>query len=159
MKLYWENHSRWVCNFLQSKVSCCLHMYFLWRHHFPSDKSENDHDNDSDLHILLTYIWLFALLFSFQYLSESCFGNDNEFSYPTLELFCFSFTQPLSHSKFCLEVKKSLSLKKAPNMHAYFRANIVRVYFIYICSILKYWIIMVVLSSQFSFSIVSVFSG
>jgi hypothetical protein len=34
-------------NFLQSKVSCCLHMYFLRRHHLPPDKSENDQD-DSD---------------------------------------------------------------------------------------------------------------
>jgi hypothetical protein len=34
----------------------CAHMYFLWRHHFPPDKSENDQDNDSiDLHIVLTY--------------------------------------------------------------------------------------------------------
>jgi hypothetical protein len=24
------------------------------------------------------------------------------FYYPTLELFCFSFTQPFTHSKFCL---------------------------------------------------------
>jgi hypothetical protein len=31
-------------NFLQSKVSCCLHMYFLWRHHLPPGKSENCQD-------------------------------------------------------------------------------------------------------------------
>jgi hypothetical protein len=31
-----------------SKVSCCLHMYFLWRHHLPPDKSENDQGSDSD---------------------------------------------------------------------------------------------------------------
>ena len=33
---------------LQCKISCCLHMYFLWRHHLPPDKSENDDDSDSD---------------------------------------------------------------------------------------------------------------
>jgi hypothetical protein len=50
-------------------------MYFLCRHHLPPDKLENDQD-DSDW---LTYsidIWLLTLLFSLQYLSESCFRND-----------------------------------------------------------------------------------
>jgi hypothetical protein len=38
----------YAINFLQSKVSCCLHMHFLWRHHLPPDKSENGQDSDSD---------------------------------------------------------------------------------------------------------------
>jgi hypothetical protein len=36
-----------------------------------------------DLHITYCiYIWLLTLLFSLQYLSESCFGNDNTFILP-----------------------------------------------------------------------------
>jgi hypothetical protein len=71
-----------LCNFLQSKVSCCLHMYFLWRHHLPPDKSENDRDSDSDRFTYCIDIRLLKLLFSLQYLSESCFGNDNHFLLP-----------------------------------------------------------------------------
>jgi hypothetical protein len=37
-----------LCNFLQYKFSRCLHMYFLWRHHLPPDKSGNDQDSGSD---------------------------------------------------------------------------------------------------------------
>jgi hypothetical protein len=57
----WHEFDNWLC-----KVSCCLHMYFLWRHHLPPDKSENDQDSDSDW---FTYciesidMWLLALLF------------------------------------------------------------------------------------------------
>jgi hypothetical protein len=94
-----------LCNFLQSKASCCRHMYFLlWNHLLPF-KSENDQDSDltlSDWFIYCSNIWLLTSLFSLQYLSESWFGNDNNFSYPTLELLYFSFTQPFTHSKFCL---------------------------------------------------------
>ena len=91
--------------FLQFKVSCCLHMYFLWRHHLPPDKSENDQDSDSDW--WFTYcidIWLLTLLFGFQYVSASCFGNDNTFLIVPIELFSFSFTQPFIHSKFGLHL-------------------------------------------------------
>ena len=37
-----------LAKIFQSEVSCCLHMYFLWRHHLPPDKLENDQDSDSD---------------------------------------------------------------------------------------------------------------
>jgi hypothetical protein len=33
LPLLWHEFDNCLCNFLQSKVSCCLHMYFLWRHH------------------------------------------------------------------------------------------------------------------------------
>jgi hypothetical protein len=36
-------------------------------------------------------IWLLILLYSLQYLSESCFGNDSTFLFPNFEWFCFSF--------------------------------------------------------------------
>ena len=70
-----------------------MRVYFLWRRHFPPDKSDNDQDSDSQLiYILYTDIWLLTLLFSLKYLSESCFENDNTFLlYPTVELFCFPF--------------------------------------------------------------------
>jgi hypothetical protein len=96
LPLLWYKFDNCLCNFLQSKVSCCLHMYFLWRHHLPPDKSENDQDSDSDWFTYCIDIWLMTLLFSLQYLSESYFGNDNKIYYPTLELFCFSFTQPFT---------------------------------------------------------------
>ena len=96
-------------NFLQSKVSCCLHMYFLWRHHLPRDQSENDQDSDSDwlidwlidLRIVLTYdCWHCFLVFNI-WVSHALEMTIN-FYYPTLESFCFSFTQPCTHSKFGL---------------------------------------------------------
>jgi hypothetical protein len=96
-----------LCNFLQSKISCCLHMYFLWRHHLPPDKSENDQDSDSDWFTYCIDIWLSTLLFTLQYLSESCFGNDNKFLlpnpwvvlffiYPTFYSLKILFTQPFT---------------------------------------------------------------
>jgi hypothetical protein len=51
---------------------------------FASYKSENDQDSDSDWFTFRIDIWLLTLLFSLQYLSESCFGNDKNFVYPTL---------------------------------------------------------------------------
>jgi hypothetical protein len=33
---------------LITKLSCCMYMYFLWRHHLSPNKSENDQDSDSD---------------------------------------------------------------------------------------------------------------
>jgi hypothetical protein len=60
---------------------CCLYMYFLWRHHLPLDKSENE-DSGSDWFTYCVDIWLLTLLFSLRYLSESCFGNDNKFLLP-----------------------------------------------------------------------------
>jgi hypothetical protein len=93
---------------IQSKVSCCLHMYFLCRHHLPSDKSENDQDSDSDwFTYCIYYIWLLTLLFNLRYFSESCFRNDNNFLLPnpwvvlffihsTFYLLKILFTQPFS---------------------------------------------------------------
>ena len=99
--LLWHEFDNCLWNFLQSKVSCCLHKYFLWRQHLPHDKSENDQDSNSDWFTYCIDIWHVDIAFSLQYLSESCFGTIH-FYYPTLELFCFSFTQPFTHSKFCL---------------------------------------------------------
>jgi hypothetical protein len=83
----WHEFDNWLC-----KVSCCLHMYFLWRHHLPPDKSENDQDSDSDW---FTYciqsidMWLLALLFITQPVSCFVFHLPNlllteNFVYPTL---------------------------------------------------------------------------
>jgi hypothetical protein len=104
LPLLWHEFKNCLCNFLQSKVSCCLHMYFLWRHHLPPDKSENDQDSDSDWFTYCIDIWLLTLLtFSLQYLSESCFGNDDKFLLPNPRVVLF-FIYPISytHSKFCL---------------------------------------------------------
>jgi hypothetical protein len=84
-----------LCNFQQSKVSCWLHMYFLWRHHLPPDKSENDQYSDSDS---FTYC-----IDNLTYDCRHCFYNiwashalelTINFHYPTLELFCFVFHLP-----------------------------------------------------------------
>jgi hypothetical protein len=71
------------------------------------NKSENDQDIDSDWFTYCIDIWLLTLLFSLQYLSESCFGNDIKlllpnpwvvlfFIYPTFYSLKISFTQPFS---------------------------------------------------------------
>jgi hypothetical protein len=98
LPLLWHEFDNCSCNFLQCKVSCCLHMYFLWRHHLPPDNSKND---QIDLYILLTYdCWHCFLVFNI-WVSHALEMTIN-FYYPTLELFCFSFAQPFTHSKFCL---------------------------------------------------------
>jgi hypothetical protein len=54
-----------------------------------------------DLHIVLTYdCWHCFLVFNI-WVSHALEMRIN-FYHPTLELFCFSFTQPFTHSKFCL---------------------------------------------------------
>jgi hypothetical protein len=54
-----------------------------------------------DSHIVLTYdCWHCFLVFNI-WVSHALEMTIN-FYYPTLELFCFSFTQPFTHSKFCL---------------------------------------------------------
>jgi hypothetical protein len=54
-----------------------------------------------DLNIVLTYdCWYCFLVFNI-WVSHA-FEMTINFYYPTLELFCFSFTQPFTHSKFCL---------------------------------------------------------
>jgi hypothetical protein len=83
-----------LCNFLQSKVSCCCTC--LWRHHL-LEKSENDQDRDSVWFTCFIDIWLLTLLFSFQYLSESCFGNDNTFLLPNPWVVLF-FINPTFYS-------------------------------------------------------------
>jgi hypothetical protein len=102
LPLLWHEFDNGLWNFLQSKVSCCLHMYFLWKHHLSPNKLENNQDSDS--HILLTYdCWHCSL----QYFSVSCFGNDNKFSlpnpwvvlfliYPPFYVLKILFTQPFS---------------------------------------------------------------
>ena len=78
LPLLWHEFDNCLCNFLQSKVSCCLHMYFLWRYHLPPDKSENDQDSDFYIYMLYWHMTV-DITFSIQYLSESCFGNDSKF--------------------------------------------------------------------------------
>jgi hypothetical protein len=93
----WHEFHNCLCNFLQSKVSYCLHMYFLWRHHLPPDNS----DWLIDLHIVLTYdCWHCFLIFNI-WVSHALEMTIN-FYYPTPEFFCFLFTKPFTHSKFCL---------------------------------------------------------
>jgi hypothetical protein len=211
--------------------ACCLHMYFLWRHHFPPDKSEIDQDSDSDwfthcirhsnspdftgslpkIHAIsrspdfseysgniiknykytvfsniivcldlfwscfmaiyrITYnnivpicrkrhfrrlnfyyffslnftssgwnvccidTWLLTLLFSLQYLSESCFGNDNKFLlpnpwdvlffiYPTLTFYSLKilFTQP---SPWINEVSTFRLVMRTTNAHYEFQSKV-----------------------------------
>jgi hypothetical protein len=66
-------------------------------------------------------LWLLTLLFSLQYLSESCFGNDNTFSlpnpwvvlffiYPTFYSLEILFTQPFSLR--CHPPQKIMTLTK-----------------------------------------------
>ena len=76
----------WATNFLQFKVSCCLHMYFLWRHHLPPDKSENDQDNKS-----LLLCFSFTQLYCFVFHLPNLLLTQN-FVYPTL----FSSVPPLA---------------------------------------------------------------
>jgi hypothetical protein len=100
LPLLWHEFDKCLCNYLQSKVSSCLHMYFLWRHFHP-DKSENDQNSDSDwfTYRILTYdCWHCFLVF---YTWVRIFVTIH-FYYSTLELLllCFSFTPPFSHSNF-----------------------------------------------------------
>jgi hypothetical protein len=64
--------------------------YFLWRHHLPPDKSENDQNSDSDLHIVLTYdCWHCVLVFNI-WVSQALEMTIHFFTQP-FALFCFSF--------------------------------------------------------------------
>ena len=127
LPLLWHEFDNCLCNFLQSNVSCVLHMYFLWRHHLPPDKSENVQDTDSDWFTYCIDIWLLTLLFSLQYLSESRFGNDNKFLlpnpwvvlffiYPTFYLLKILFTQPFW--LFSSIMSKSLHIHANISAHA-----------------------------------------
>jgi hypothetical protein len=93
LPLLWHEFDKCLGNFLQSKVSCCLHMYSLWRHHLPPDISENDQDNDSD--DWFTYridIWLLTVLFVFNiWLGHALEMTINFISQP---LSCFVFHLP-----------------------------------------------------------------
>jgi hypothetical protein len=129
----WHEFDNGLWNFLQSKVSCCLHMYFLWRYHLSPNKSENDQEIVTliDSHIVLAYDWLLLkLLFSLQYFSESCFGNDNKFLlpnpwvvlffiYPTFYSLKILFTQPFSlrSAQYCL-VMLSIGAIFSADMHS-----------------------------------------
>ena len=52
-----------------------------------------------DLHVVLTYYCHCFLVFNIW--ASHALEMTIHFHYPTLELFCFSFTQPFTHSKFC----------------------------------------------------------
>jgi hypothetical protein len=47
-------------------------------------------------------IWLLTLLLVFNIWVSHALEMTINFYHPTLELLCFSFTQPFTHSKFCL---------------------------------------------------------
>jgi hypothetical protein len=80
--------------FLQSKASCCLHIYFLWRHDLSPNKSENHQDSDFDWFTYCIDIWLLTLKFSvFNIWVSHALEMTIHFYYPTFELFCFSFTR------------------------------------------------------------------
>jgi hypothetical protein len=61
---------------------------------------ENGQDIDSDWFTYCIDIWLLTLLFSLQYLSESCFGNDNTFLSPNPWVVLF-FIYPTFYSLRC----------------------------------------------------------
>jgi hypothetical protein len=69
------------------KVSCCLHMYFLWWHHLPPDKSENDEDSDSDWLIYILYWHMTVDIKVFNIWVSHTLEMTIIFYYPTLELF------------------------------------------------------------------------
>jgi hypothetical protein len=115
LPLLWHEFDNSLWYFLQSNVSFCLHMYFLWRHPLPPNKWGNYQDIVTliDSHIVLTYDcwhmtvdilpyltywWLLHL--SLQYFSESCFGNDNKFLSPNPWV-VFFFISSTFYSKFC----------------------------------------------------------
>ena len=77
LPLLWHEFDNCLCNFLQSKVSCCRHMYFLWRHHLPPDKSENDQDKS------LLLCFSFTQLYCFVFHLPNLLLTQN-FVYPTL---------------------------------------------------------------------------
>jgi hypothetical protein len=83
-----------LLTFLQSKVSCCLRIYFLWRHHLvPTNRKMIEIATLTDSHIVLTYdCWHCFLVFNI-WMSHALEMTIN-FYYPTFELFRFSFTQP-----------------------------------------------------------------
>ena len=102
LPLLWHEFDNCLYNFLQSKVSCCLHVYFLWRQHSLTDKLENDQNTVTliDLHIVLTSNCQF-LVFNI-WAKWKCGNMTIHFYYPTLELFCSPLIQPFTHSEFCL---------------------------------------------------------
>jgi hypothetical protein len=58
----WHEFDNGLWNFLHSKVPCCLHMYFLWRHHLSPNKSKKI-ATLIDSHIVLTYdCWHYFLV-------------------------------------------------------------------------------------------------
>jgi hypothetical protein len=66
LPLLWHEFDNCLCNFLQSKVSYCLHMHVVsLETPFCPDKSENGQDSDSDWsHIVVIYdCWHCFLVF------------------------------------------------------------------------------------------------
>jgi hypothetical protein len=64
LPLLWHEFDNSLWYFLQSKVSFCLHMYFLWRHPLPPNKWGNYQDIVTliDSRIVLTYdCWHLAI--------------------------------------------------------------------------------------------------
>jgi hypothetical protein len=104
LPLLWHEFDNGLWNFPQSKVSCCLHMYFLWRHHLSHNKSENDQDSDS--HILLTYDCWHCFSVSNISVSRALEMTIN-FHYPTLG--CFVFHLPnLLRTQIFFEIVSNL---------------------------------------------------
>jgi hypothetical protein len=113
LPLLWHEFDNGLWTFLQSKVSCCLHMYFLWKHHL---FCQNDQDSDSDWFIYCIdkcHCWHCFSVNNILTVSH-VFEMTINFYYPTLELFCFSFTQPFTYLKFCLPNLFSLRCHPPP---------------------------------------------
>jgi hypothetical protein len=89
LPLLWHEFDNCLCNFPQSKVSCCLHMYFLW--------STICLLRNRKMIKMVTLIHLHIVF----YFKSSCFGNDNKFLLPIPWVVLF-FTYPTFYSKFCL---------------------------------------------------------
>ena len=111
LPLLWHEFDNHLRNFLHCEVSCCLHMYFLWRHHLHPDKSEND----QDWFRYCMDIWLLTLLFDIPniWVSHALEMTIN-FYYATLELFCFSFTQPITQNFVYPTLFSSIPLTPPP---------------------------------------------
>jgi hypothetical protein len=98
-----ESFDNCLCNFLQAKVSCYAFKCTFFRDTICllTDRKMIKIVTLIDVHIVLTYdCWHCFLVFNI-WVSRAL-EMTIHFYYPTLELFCFSFTQPFTHSRLCL---------------------------------------------------------
>ena len=88
LPLLWHEFDNCLCNFPQSKVSCCLHMYFLWSTICLQTNRKMIKMVTPIIYILYWHIWLLTLPFS----SHALEMTIN--SYYTHPLSCFVFHLP-----------------------------------------------------------------